>query len=158
MTLRNTARSDKPSHPRRQSRPRLSRGPKPSDRTAPVPSRQLRERKEMQSSPPVASLAPRQNHSAHNGSHAEDPLNGSPQSSPENRAASPMPFDRDKTRTIPVKEAAYRLNKNTDTVYLWLRMGRLRGWQLGGSRCAVLVCEASVEEALACGVGMANRD
>lgn len=59
-----------------------------------------------------------------------------------------MRFDRKTARTISVKEAAYRLNKDTDTVYLWLRLGRLRGWQLGGPRCAVLVCEASVEEAL----------
>jgi excisionase family DNA binding protein len=60
-----------------------------------------------------------------------------------------MRFDRDTTRTIAVKEAAYRLRKSEDTVYQWLRLGRLRGWQLGGPRCAVLVCEESVEEALA---------
>ena len=66
-----------------------------------------------------------------------------------NPTAQPKPFDRKTERTIPVKEAAYRLKKSEDTVYSWLRAGRLRGWQLGGPGCAVMVCEASVEEALA---------
>ena len=54
---------------------------------------------------------------------------------------------------MTVKDAAYRLKKHEDTVYLWLRSGRLRGWQLGGPRCAVLVEKASVEKALACRLG-----
>ena len=51
-------------------------------------------------------------------------------------------------KTITVKEAAFRLEKSHDAIYLWLRTGRLRGWQPGGRCCAVLVSEASVEEAL----------
>lgn len=60
------------------------------------------------------------------------------------------PLDRNKERTITVKEAAFRLNKSADAIYLWLRAGRLRGWQPGGPRCAILVAEASVQEALLC--------
>ena len=71
--------------------------------------------------------------------------------------AQPKPFDRKTERTIPVKEAAYRLKKSEDTVYSWLRAGRLRGWQLGGNRCAVLVETASVEEALVCQLGVNGR-
>ena len=44
--------------------------------------------------------------------------------------------------------AAFRLGKSEDTIYSWLRMGRLRGWQIGGRRCAVLVSEESIEQAL----------
>jgi len=54
---------------------------------------------------------------------------------------------------MTVKEAAYRLRKTDDTVLRWLRDGRLRGWQPGGKCCAVLVCEASVREALECQAG-----
>ena len=54
---------------------------------------------------------------------------------------------------MTVKEAAYRLKKTDDTVYRWLREGRLRGWQPGGHGCTVLVCEASVKEALECQPG-----
>ena len=57
-------------------------------------------------------------------------------------------LDRSKEKTITVKEAAFRLNKSADAVYRWLRDGRLRGWQPGGPRCAILVAEASVQEAL----------
>jgi excisionase family DNA binding protein len=67
----------------------------------------------------------------------------------ENRIASPQPFDREKSRTLTVKEAAYRLRKSVDAVYKWLRQGRLRGWQLGGRGCAVMVSEESVEAVLA---------
>jgi len=44
--------------------------------------------------------------------------------------------------------AAFRLGKSADTIHSWLRMGRLRGWQLGGRRCAVLVSEESFEQLL----------
>ena len=54
---------------------------------------------------------------------------------------------------MSVKEAAFLLKKHEDTVYLWLRSGRLRGWQPGGPGCGVLVCEASVKEALECHPG-----
>ena len=53
-------------------------------------------------------------------------------------------FDRENERTIPVKEAAFRLKKSEDTIRRWLRSGRLQGWQMGGSGCAILVCEDSV--------------
>jgi excisionase family DNA binding protein len=68
-----------------------------------------------------------------------------------------MRFDRDKTRTITVKEAAYRLKKSADAIHGWLRTGRLRGWQLGGPGCAVMVSEDSVEEALAGGLGTSSN-
>ena len=58
---------------------------------------------------------------------------------------------------MTVKEAAYRLKKTDDTVYRWLREGRLRGWQPGGHGCTVLVCETSVKEALECHVGVTGR-
>jgi len=51
-------------------------------------------------------------------------------------------------KTITVKEAAFRLKKSEDAVYLWLRTGRLHGWQPGGRGCAILVSEGSVEAAL----------
>ena len=38
-----------------------------------------------------------------------------------NRTAQPKPFDREKDKTMTVKDAAYRLKKHEDTVYLWLR-------------------------------------
>ncbi|MBI2815960.1 MAG: hypothetical protein HYX72_03375 [Acidobacteria bacterium] len=50
--------------------------------------------------------------------------------------------------TISVREAAFRLCKSEGAVRKWLRRGRLKGWQVGGSHCTVLVSEASVEEAL----------
>ena len=59
---------------------------------------------------------------------------------------------------MTVKDAAYRLKKHEDTVYLWLRSGRLRGWQLGGNRCAVMVDAASVEKALVCEIGPSGKD
>ena len=57
-----------------------------------------------------------------------------------------------------MKEAAFRLNKSEDTVCLWLRAGRLRGWQLGGNRCAVMVDAASVEKALLCEMGTGGKN
>ena len=66
---------------------------------------------------------------------------------------SPTPFDRSKEKTVTVKEAAFRLGKSADAVRLWLRTGRLRGWQPGGRWCTVLVSEASIEEALLCRAG-----
>lgn len=72
--------------------------------------------------------------------------------------APPKPIDPKKETMIPVKEAAHRLKKSADTVYTWLRAGRLRGWQLGGNRCAVLVDAASVEEALVCEMGPSRKD
>ena len=60
----------------------------------------------------------------------------------------PKSFDRDRERTVSVKEAAFRLKKSHDTIYRWLRAGRLQGWQLGGSGCSILVREDSVTKAL----------
>lgn len=81
---------------------------------------------------------------------SENKPNASPSDNP---ASSPKPFDRDKENTMTVKEAAFLLKKHQDTVYRWLREGRLRGWQPGGRGCGVLVCEASVKEALKCQMG-----
>jgi len=50
-------------------------------------------------------------------------------------------------RMLTVKEAAYRLNVSADAVYLWLRTGRLQGWQPGGCRCSIQILESSVEAA-----------
>lgn len=58
------------------------------------------------------------------------------------------PLNRLDEKTLTVKEAAYRLGKSADAVYLWLRTGRLRGWQPGGPGCAILVAESSVNAAL----------
>jgi excisionase family DNA binding protein len=51
------------------------------------------------------------------------------------------------SKTVSVKEAAYRLRKSPDTIYLWLRHGRLKGWQPGGAGCQIQVLESSVEHA-----------
>ena len=81
------------------------------------------------------------------------PTQGEVQNKPDapasaNPVSEPRPFNREKEKTMSVKEAAFRLKKHEDTVYLWLRTGRLRGWQVGGPGCAVQVEAASVEEAL----------
>ncbi len=62
-------------------------------------------------------------------------------------------LDLNKEKTVTVKEAAYRLRKSVDAVRLWLRSGRLRGWQPGGRGCAILVTEFSITEALSCPLG-----
>lgn len=81
-----------------------------------------------------------------------------PKASPStNPVSTPRPFDRERDKTMTVKDAAYRLKKHEDTVYLWLRTGRLRGWQLGGPRCGVLVEAASVEKALVCEMSTAPK-
>lgn len=162
MTLRNRTRNRRPSRLSKQSRPKRPRSSALAQPTvsrvsdgapAGVPSR-LGERKESRPSPPAAPPATPRNEPPRNGSQAGNASNGSAGISPGGSAASALRFDRKTAQTLTVKEAAYRLNKNTDTVYQWLRLGRLRGWQLGGRRCAVLVCEESVEETLACGMGV----
>ncbi len=60
-------------------------------------------------------------------------------------------LDRQRDRTMTVKEAAFRLGKSEDAIYKWLRTGRLLGWQPGGRWCSILVLESSVDEALQCG-------
>jgi excisionase family DNA binding protein len=70
------------------------------------------------------------------------------ESASPNQSAVAKAFDWGTAKTLSVKEAAFRLNKSEDTVHLWLRAGRLRGWQLGGRRCAILVSEESIERAL----------
>jgi len=72
---------------------------------------------------------------------------------PELLQTSSQALDRSKEKTVTVKEAAYRLGKSEDAVYLWLRSGRLRGWQPGGRGCAILVAEASIAEAMCCSLG-----
>jgi len=156
MTLRNRARNHRPARPSKPSRPRLPRGPQPSERgavPASWPSRPLRAKDEQPPPHPVTPAAELPVESARNSAPEEHPPNGSsrgfPHSSGGEHAAPPLRYDRDKTRTLTVKDAAFRLNKSADTVYQWLRQGRLRGWQLGGPRCAVMVSEDSVEEVLA---------
>jgi excisionase family DNA binding protein len=61
--------------------------------------------------------------------------------------------DVSQERTLTVKEAAFRLRKSPDAIYLWLRTGRLRGWQPGGRCCSIMVLESSVEQALLCLAG-----
>ena len=70
---------------------------------------------------------------------------------------SSKPLDSNKEKMLTVKEAAFRLSKSADAVYLWLRAGRLRGWQPGGRCCAILVDASTVEEALVCPAGTSNR-
>ena len=60
-------------------------------------------------------------------------------------------LDFTKERTLTVKEVAYRLGKSEDAIRQMLRRGRLRGWQVGGRFCSVLVSEESVEEVLITG-------
>ena len=81
---------------------------------------------------------------------SENKPNASPSANP---VSLPRPFDREKDKTVTVKEAALRLMKHEDTVLRWLRAGRLRGWQPGGPGCGVLVEAASVEKALVRGAG-----
>lgn len=91
---------------------------------------------------------------------ADDPTARPPEMTPivpaSELPALTAPFDPRKEKTVTVKEAAYRLGKSEDVIYVWLRSGRLRGWQPGGRRCAVLVSEASVEEALVCLLGVTH--
>ena len=101
---------------------------------------------------------------------AHEPIRGPERSNPGHPAEetvladSPLPaqpsskpLDSNKEKTITVKEAAFRLGKSNDAVYLWLRAGRLRGRQPGGRCCAILVDESSVEEALLCPAGISDR-
>ncbi|MBI3934844.1 MAG: helix-turn-helix domain-containing protein [Acidobacteria bacterium] len=57
------------------------------------------------------------------------------------------PFSADEPLWLTAKEAAYQLGKSSDTVYQWLRTGRLQGRQVGGPGCAIQVSAASVEAA-----------
>jgi excisionase family DNA binding protein len=57
-------------------------------------------------------------------------------------------LDPTQIKTVSVKEAAYRLRKSPDSIYAWLRRGRLRGWQPGGPGCQIQVIEASIDQAL----------
>ena len=153
MTQRNQARNRQMSRSPKSSRPRLPRGPKASGRGLDFPSHPTRERTDQPPSLAAAPPAMRASDAGPSRTPAEIPSNGSPGSPSRptlgNRIASRKPYHRDKTRTLTVKDAAYLLNRSEDTVYQWLRRGRLRGWQIGGRRCAVMVCEESVEEALA---------
>ena len=88
------------------------------------------------------------------GNHAEE---AAPSDCPLPAQPSSKPLDSNKENTITVKEAAFRLGKSDDAVYLWLRAGRLRGWQPGGCGCAILVAESSVEEALLFPAGIGKR-
>jgi excisionase family DNA binding protein len=62
-------------------------------------------------------------------------------------AAEPM-LDLTKERTLTVKEASFRLGKSEDGIRKMLQRGALRGWQIGGPFCSILVSETSVEEVL----------
>jgi excisionase family DNA binding protein len=78
----------------------------------------------------------------------KDSLQSADVSQPAQPSGATSPFDWSTGKTLSVKEAAFRLNKSEDTVHRWLCAGRLRGWQLGGRRCAIVVSEESVEGAL----------
>jgi excisionase family DNA binding protein len=73
------------------------------------------------------------------------------QSPPEPPSAAGPKVDFLKERTLTVKEAAYRLGKSDEAIRQMLRAGRLKGWQVGGRFCALLVSEESVEEVLITG-------
>lgn len=111
-----------------RARPRLPRGPK-----SPKPSAER------------AAFPQPDEHAAPSSPSAISPQD---ESSPPKPSSAPAAFDWNAAKTLSVKEAAFRLKKSADTVHLWLRAGRLRGWQLGGRRCAILVSEESVERAL----------
>lgn len=53
--------------------------------------------------------------------------------------------------TLTVQDVSYLLKCSTDMVRLWLRKGKLRGWQIGGRFSRVLVSEQSVRELLMTG-------
>ena len=116
-----------PTRRRVRARPRLPRGPKLSSAKGGSHHREEQSRKSGQ--PPKAPPP------------AEQPSQPDP-------AGAPVPFDRTAAKTLSVKEAAFRLHKSEDTIRHWLRVGRLRGWQLGGRGCSVLVSEDSVKRAL----------
>jgi excisionase family DNA binding protein len=65
-------------------------------------------------------------------------------------AAEPM-LDLRNERTLTVQEVAYRLGKSEDGIRKMLQRGALKGWQVGGRFCSILVSEASVEEMLITG-------
>jgi hypothetical protein len=77
---------------------------------------------------------------------------------PQSAAGSGAPVARDlhadaaldgaQAKTVSVKEAAFRLRTSPDSVYAWLRRGRLLGLQPGGPRCQIQVVESSIEQAL----------
>ena len=60
-------------------------------------------------------------------------------------------LDLRKERTLTVKETSFRLGKSEDGIRKMLQRGALRGWQIGGRFCQILVSEASVEEVLITG-------
>jgi excisionase family DNA binding protein len=60
-------------------------------------------------------------------------------------------LDLTKERTLTVKEASFRLGKSEDGIRKMLQRGALRGWQIGGPFCSILVSEESVEEVLITG-------
>lgn len=139
MTSRNANASRRLPHPSKQKTARPARPSLPADlpkKPGPPPS-------------DILTLSPQQGPgNGHGPSQAEasGPTSASPTAPPERVGPK-------KGKTITVKDAAFRLNKSEDTIYLWLHTGRLRGWQVGGSRCPMLVEEASVEKALGCRVG-----
>ena len=62
-------------------------------------------------------------------------------------------LDVQQEKTLTVKEAAFLLHKSPDAIYLWLRTGRLQGWQPGGRCCSIMILESSVQQALVCALG-----
>jgi len=69
------------------------------------------------------------------------------------RPLASRPLDVQQEKTLTVKEAAFRLHKSPDAIYLWLRTGRLQGWQPGGRCCSIMILESSVQQALVCALG-----
>ena len=129
---------------------RLSQGP-PTDRKSSEP--QAVAGKASPAPPASASAQPFLRNQA-NSAAGNTPNEKSSASPAPSSPVPPKPLDLSKERTITVKEAAFRLRKSADAVRYWLRTGRLRGWQPGGRCCAVVVSEASLEEALLRRVGV----
>ena len=100
---------------------------KPARAVKRLPPANTREKQEQPSSNVLLVSPPTEAHNSQGDS--QNKANASP---PANPVSAPRPFDRDKEKTMSVKEAAFLLKKHEDTVYLWLRSGRLRGWQPGG--------------------------
>lgn len=106
------------------------------------------------SAPPASASAQPFLRNKANGAAGDTPNEKSSASTAASFPVPPKPLDLSKESTITIKEAAFRLRMSKDAVRYWLRTGRLRGWQPGGRCCAVVVSEASVEEALLRRVGV----
>ena len=96
----------------------------------------------------VAAICPAGSSAKQNGAkQIQTPAPSQPSDALAQEGQPPVPDLRNE-KMLTVKEAAFRSMKSEDTIYKWLRTGRLRGWQLGGHGCNVFVAASSLEEAL----------